>query len=1199
MSGFHGQSRIPPGVEDNEEDPATPHVRRKSFLLSVINSTTRPRLSFPTPHPHALGHSNPANAYAGATPGPKSSLHFRQARRSSHPLAQAHVFNPITPSAARSSALADGVSPAGSSASFLSTASSHDLTVHARVNASFDPVTGLQGVGRFNATKLNTYLHGLNRRLQEENEVLLERLRIQQDENMRLMIKQGGSGELSGVAEDATAEGWVLEREVLERQVEDLRSAVQAREDEKVQLESQLDDERVQRMKDKDRWKERMTEVEQGVSDIVQELERKLGAAESAIIDCEKEIKEKTMHLDIANEEKRILVDRAENAERIIGSKKESGEELRDAYGKMSQLSSDLQVANVQIEQLRGDLSLAIESKNEAQAISDASTKTSQDLQSKIKDLKLATQSSEARVKELENQNRAFDEELNDLKAYVDKLESHALEAADRIETLEQQLSMVSEDNERLLTERRDRDEKIKRLDEAAFTAEESALRMTEALAECEKKIVTDEEEIAALVAKIGSKDVGKGGPQDLEKPHSSNADIEALESELDQADKEIARLNNLLQQSPARKAIDKAKDARIAMLERDKEELLERVRALKNTASPFATPTRGFHGSAMSPMHKHLLTMRTPRTPGGPLNDLSWLQNVTQAASTSPLLAEISRLQKELDQANESIDDKLDKLEEAGLGVVQLTKLLQDARARITGMEGDIAALRRKDARRLRRMHKIRCAKCHSTMDVSALSRWLDQDDNSAEVSADISQNHMLDKVEVLQTELQAVNRQLERLKDEWDDEKRRLLAENDGLHDTARRLNQEIRDAKKIVLDAERSANRVKSGSQVDLDRAKRTIADLEDELRSERSQLRSIVTQQARAVREKTDISSQLQKAEAELSDVKLQLLSAKQRNSEMELEQRAHAKAGQNSQLLESKLEKNSKLIEQLRGETSLLSDEKASLQRQLSRATQEIEEMGRKNAASQSALEDRRHQLDSYSAQIDELRSKLAAQKNERQGVQHTIDSLESDLRRVRNDAEVFGSDLRLLRTEKERIEAKYRAELESQEQLQMQSQTKIRMLQEELAQQRSSAGKYAQTSEEQLSSAYGESVELLRAQHNKECKGLIVQIRYLKAKFTRESSLRSDLGYQKQYLLILLSKYETSEKRILASISQIGYPAQKPERVKRRSLKVMVLLAIFVVRTKRASAEWQDQRSCRKDIADALTVVRKRRIEGL
>ena len=51
-------------------------------------------------------------------------------------------------------------------------------------------------------------------------------------------------------------------------------------------------------------------------------------------------------------------------------------------------------------------------------------------------------------------------------------------------------------------------------------------------------------------------------------------------------------------------------------------------------------------------------------------------------------------------------------------------------------------------------------------------------------------------------------------------------------------------------------------------------------------------------------------------------------------------------------------------------------------------------------------------------------------------------------------------------------------------------------------------------------------IAAIKLQHNKECKGLIVQIRYLKAKFTRESCLRSDLGYQKQYLLVLLTKFE-------------------------------------------------------------------------
>lgn len=48
----------------------------------------------------------------------------------------------------------------------------------------------------------------------------------------------------------------------------------------------------------------------------------------------------------------------------------------------------------------------------------------------------------------------------------------------------------------------------------------------------------------------------------------------------------------------------------------------------------------------------------------------------------------------------------------------------------------------------------------------------------------------------------------------------------------------------------------------------------------------------------------------------------------------------------------------------------------------------------------------------------------------------------------------------------------------------------------------------------------------LREQHKLESKGLIVQIHYLKAKFTRENTLRMDLSYQKRYLLVLLGRRE-------------------------------------------------------------------------
>lgn len=58
---------------------------------------------------------------------------------------------------------------------------------------------------------------------------------------------------------------------------------------------------------------------------------------------------------------------------------------------------------------------------------------------------------------------------------------------------------------------------------------------------------------------------------------------------------------------------------------------------------------------------------------------------------TTAHLVDEINRLQKELDQANESIDDKLDKLEEAGLGKLGLTKALEDAQRRIVDLENEL----------------------------------------------------------------------------------------------------------------------------------------------------------------------------------------------------------------------------------------------------------------------------------------------------------------------------------------------------------------------------------------------------------------------------------------------------------------------------------------------------------------------------
>jgi hypothetical protein len=50
--------------------------------------------------------------------------------------------------------------------------------------------------------------------------------------------------------------------------------------------------------------------------------------------------------------------------------------------------------------------------------------------------------------------------------------------------------------------------------------------------------------------------------------------------------------------------------------------------------------------------------------------------------------LAEISPLQHKLDCANKSIDDVMDRLEDVGLGMVELTRRLKDVWAKIHVLE-------------------------------------------------------------------------------------------------------------------------------------------------------------------------------------------------------------------------------------------------------------------------------------------------------------------------------------------------------------------------------------------------------------------------------------------------------------------------------------------------------------------------------
>ncbi|KAI0255954.1 hypothetical protein BJV78DRAFT_1279159 [Lactifluus subvellereus] len=1233
------------GVDNN--DWTTPYARRRSFLIDVINSTARPRLAQPTPHPQRAAHpavldeeegdsaspgssSQPSSkksteeqsqasvatvrpliaAFAGFTPAPRQRT--RTMGRLSHPLSRGW-----TAAASESEDVTGG-------ASFTSTASSHDLTAHPRANASFDHVMGLgaggHGIGRFNAGKLNTYLHGLNRRLQEESESLSGQVGILRKENMTLaeenaalheemeLLRQqmftGGAGSrrssagrrlsdigstLGDVKEDAGGEGWMEEKLEMETELDAFRAELHDCQRERDEAVAALEAEQAERSRDKERWRERMGEVERGVEGIIHDLETKVERAEAVTHDsAEKDrlLKELEKALKRAEEEAEFARTRAENAEKTLGDRSELGGKLHEANEKLAKSTAELHDLQSHVEGLEDEMA-------------EADRRLREEKETTLEDLERKLSGQEAKLRE-------SDCELRDAKAYITELEADAGVALDHIEALQQE---IQEAHDKAI-------------------GDDGAVAMLKQEAEHNSELLRSK--IAALERERERVDKSRTDERKAELEEAEDQ-IEALERELDDAHREISRLNSELAQSPARKALDCARDARIELLEKEKEDLQARLDSLKHEMVGWNTPGKFSSASGISPMHRQLLnmTLKTPKTPGAPLRDMSWLHLSSSDPSVAPYIAEIQRLERELGRANESIDEKLDRLEHAGFGNVELEMRLNDERARAVALEEDIARLDRREERRLRRLSKVKCPHCHQRADLRSLNRVVDGDESTLDFSmlSYASESTPAKTSETLKTELQAVNRELASMKRQWREERRQLLGDNAVLKDAANRLNLQIQDAKERAEQKERRGERARNGVLGELDEAKHTIADLEEDLKAERARLRDLTVEQTRAEREKENVLLQLRRTESDMEDVKLHLQRIKRNNNELEDELRSNATAEQKARLLEAKAEENAETIEHLRHERSLLAAEHKKLQQRFRNALEQMDKLREEQRASQKSHNDRRHALDLQKLEIEELKKALADQADALQATEAAhiraaaaqarereqdvvVASLEADLARVRRSAESLGRDLRTERKRREEENARREAERKAERGQARKEVERTRTELEKALRERKQAGAELRILHQRLDSLEGEKktwdghicasdstqLSALRDRHKLECKGLIVQIHYLKAKFTRENTLRMDLSYQKRYLLVLLSRRERSEEHILAMIARITSPIPGPShKPRRKTLRAVARGVVFLQRIRRASEIWRAQCAPKPAIKAALEDVRGRR----
>ena len=607
-------------------------------------------------------------AFAGITPRPRRG-------RMSHPLAQTHI-----PEGAASEAEEGDKFPphddASERASVISTASSHDLVAHVRANTSYDPALGLgeRGkMGRFDAQKLNSYLHGLNRRLQEENLDLTARLQRYEEvkQGPRLSMESAGRGRrisagsaLGDVEEESVVEGWAEEKLELEALVQKMTEDLEQVAVEKDQMTKVLEKERSERARDKERWRERMAEVEKGVSEIVAELESRVEEAEGKHAEAVEDISKLKREADKIRErletERDLALERAAKADNALESGKELGGALKEANAKISALSGDLQAATANVKELEGE-SAALHRKvdgleKELKEEKLSNKLAEEDLLSQLSEMGAEVMRATARVSELQQELAERDtdldhlevelqvksdklaelqrctaqsdketaEELQSLKSYIVELEEGT---AERVKELQEQLARAQDRVDQYEVEEEYAHDRMERLEKEAERATELARQLEEALEAAEEKMRSDDERMSEVRSKLSALEREQERQRDLmvANPPSNHDVEEALEAELDEANREIARLSALLQQSPARRAIEKAKDTRIELLEREKEELLERVKALKSSNADTATPHRVVNTSGISPIHRHVLSMslKAPKTPGAPLKDV------------------------------------------------------------------------------------------------------------------------------------------------------------------------------------------------------------------------------------------------------------------------------------------------------------------------------------------------------------------------------------------------------------------------------------------------------------------------------------------------------------------------------------------------------------------------------------------------
>ncbi|KAK4046091.1 hypothetical protein OIV83_006371 [Microbotryomycetes sp. JL201] len=945
--------------------------------------------------------------------------------------------------------------------------SSSDLTnLHARgvgsrrANTSLptavegaDPDTRPATGARFNGAKLNAYLHQLNTHLSDENKTLSKELDESRQEVGRLREESLASSRMEQSRDDP--------------------AALQ-------QLRAELDHARSEADTAKRAMHEKVAQLTSRVDELLVDLEdkdRELENARKHVDEQEGEFADKMQRLE--EELCRVMEEQeqgVEQARKEIEAKRQADEaywqaesaKLEETRTMLTKLERELEAVTAERDQLK-------RTREDSNVDSDG-----------------------------DEQARISGRQVSELQALVSQLESR-VQIAEQREEQARQFNVEHADN-------------LKQTEEALDESARQLVQAEEELQSLRQQLAAEKHAVSSLKAQISQLSLTKAKSPLANEAFNADKDaiIQSLEDELDHAQKDVIRLKDELVRRDSATDLVKAQDLQIQALESHRTELESRVTQLKQQSmsqtSPLRTPEKSL-------LFRSILGLKTPKTPGQFLSNMTAWTPASGDTTIQPLLAQIEELELEkerlieqLNSANNSVDDKLIKLEQAGSGTVSLVRQLSDAKAKIARLEAELDRLLGRSGvlqKAKTKLTNLSCPACAAIFDANKVVRLRVDDLTDGELST---------------ASLAALKEAL------------RTLSERIQSWPSERRVD--------LVSESIAAVEKVPSGDDQQFGLARGALVDLETDLRDKRCRLQTLADEKASAIQAEASVRSRLASAESDLRLVKVDLSKAASRDESI-----------------------------RLRAERDDLVSERAELLQNLASAETRVHTVMTGLGASGSVLDDIRLQLDDNLRLAARLRNDLATNtviaKSHRDKISKSIAELQAHLQRVRHDSSGLSADFAAARQESNTETQKGEMSVE------------IGKLRDELRATKRKLNVYEDKVTKHTCSTDSTIMIDLKERHSAESKGLLSLVKYFKQRVEREASFRSDLSFQKGFLQATLQDKQSaldlvSKQLGLASFESDTKQTRTTKRGgRRRTFKAVALSIIALNRMRTLSEHWK------------------------